>query len=466
MTFLKNDIFAGVNLLSVEPDSLIKTNDVAIAQGDIAGVKAHLFDEDGDSSTLGISIDHSGPGRGALLGYPLVNQATTWRLDMDGTAAKNGGILSGDRWWFAWVLPPHNEDLLRVTIEIADPLLSSFFPCRLRLVSTSDVSVNRMDRSEELFIVRRSERSTRLIATLRGVTKGLPAILLFDIDAVSTTWDQIVSVIVRPARAGVPASDIARDGTNPVPVVVPTSSEHLRFQDMSADAFDVSLPLHGFATAWLDRNINGIMESMTGAPAGTNQDYTHTESALSNPTRDRFRAFTRKTFEHEPIPLIPLLSHCTGGIKNTGGYMVDPRASAGASRTTSEDNRKAFAHYFNTTSKAEWNHLCVMPDLPSGLSDITSDYIIRWAVLLGTSDAVDWGEVRVSARWAGETESGTVTPTVVANTSNVLAYAQGTLPAHVRDNSERVRFFVEKVAGSNYKPADYSLLAVALWVQE
>jgi hypothetical protein len=455
MTFLKNTTFVGVNLINVEPDSFIRTADIATAQGDIAGVKAHLFD-----NTEPGHIDHSGPGRGALLGYPLVNQATTWRLDMDGTAAKNGGILSGDRWWFAWVLPPHNEDLLRVTIEIADPLLSSFFPCRLRLVSTSDVSVNRMDRSEELFIVRQGQRGTRLIATLRGVTKGLPAILLFDVDAVPTTWDQIVSVIVRPARAGVPASDIARDGTNPVPVVVPTSSEHLRFQDMSADAFNVALPLHGWSTAWLDRNINGIMESMTGAPAGTNQDYAHTESALSNPTRDRFRAFTRKTFADEPIPLIPLLSHCTGGIKNTGGYMVDPRASAGASRTTSEDNRRAFAHYFNTTSKAEWNHLCVMPDLPSGVG------IIRWAVLLGTGDTVDWGEVRVSARWAGETESGTVTPTVVANTSNVLAYAQGTLPAHVRDNSERVRFFFEKVAGSNYKPIDYSLLAVALWVQE
>jgi hypothetical protein len=245
-----------------------------------------------------------------------------------------------------------------------------------------------------------------------------------------------------------------------VPVEAPLSSEHLRFQDMSADAFNSALPLHGWSTAWLDRNINGIMESMTGAPAGTNEDYTHTESALSNPTRDRFRAFTRKTFADEPIPLIPLLSHCTGGIKNTGGYLVAPRATAGGSATTSEQQRKAFAHYFNVTTKAEWSHLCQMPDLPSGAG------IIRWAALLGTSGGVTWSNVRVSARWFFETESGTVTPTVVANTSGVLAYAQGTVPAHIRDGLNTFRVFVEKVSGGTYVPTDYALLAVALWVEE
>jgi hypothetical protein len=463
MTFLKNTTFVGVNLINVEPDSPIRTADIATAQGDIAGVKAHLFD-----NTEAGHIDHSGAGRGALLGYPLVNQSVQWSLSFDDTGAKNGGIVDADdRAWFAWVVPPHNEDSLFVEVRVGGSLFNGSFVPRVLLRDPADLSVSLMDDDEvRLSSTSDSAGAWLLTGTLSSVTKGAPALLVLSINCIGdgqqrlTGFESIGQVTLRPTRAGVPASDIARDGTNPVPVEVPLSSEHLRFQDMSADAFNIALPLHGWSTAWLDRNINGVMESMTGAPAGTNQDYTHTESALVNPTRDRFRAFTRKTFADEPIPLIPLLSHCTGGIKNTGGYMVAPRAAVADAATTSEQTRKAFAHYFNITTKAEWSHLCCMPDLPSGAG------IIRWAALLGTSGGVTWSDVRVSARWFFETESGTVTPTAVANTSGVLAYAQGTVPAHIRDGVNIFRVFVEKVSGGTYVPTDYALLAVALWVEE
>lgn len=460
---LKSTTFQGVNLISVEPDSPVRPADLKAAAADIAGVRARLFD-----NTEANFIDHRGGGRGALHGIPLVNQFFGRSVGLDAGGAKNGGIVSGDQQWFPFIIPPHHEDTLLVEVDLegvwrGSSYRDSWKPFRPRILlrEFSNFTVSLMAEAEvELEFP--SDAGAMCFATLRGVTTSATAVmyLVFDCsgpeDLVQISDSRSIgSVIVRSTRGGAPVPDMARDSTNPVKVYPPASGNHLEFVEMYDGTFSTSFPLNGYQTRNLDQAINGLMESLTGAPVANNASYVHTESALNDPTRDRFRAFTRKTFANEPIARVPIVSHNLGGIKSTGGYLVAPRAAPADAPTTSELERQAFAPYFNLTTKTEWSIKLQLPDAPEDK--------IRYAVILGSSTGVAWTDVKVSAIWGTGTETTPINPAAITGASNFATTEQAVI--HVRDSNDRLRILVEKTGGGTYVPADYCLVAVAVWVE-
>jgi hypothetical protein len=147
-------------------------------------------------------------------------------------------------------------------------------------------------------------------------------------DGVRDVYATLNDVVVRFGRG--PAQRLINNfgTTNDAPVQAPTSTQALFFQQMDDALFVNGDAITGFHTSRLDANINGLAEFLTGSPAWRNATYTHTESALLAPTRDRFRAFTRRTFANEPLPKFPVASHNYGGLKETGYFLVDPGTPA------------------------------------------------------------------------------------------------------------------------------------------
>ena len=457
MAILKNTVFEGSPIYDVDPGSETWARTLANAQGDLAGCLALLTD-----NTETDHINHSGAGRGALLGVPWVNQAMGVGLGLDTGGAKNGGVVAGDLYNFFHLIriePGETEVVVDITIA---NLLDGFNP-RVRLSSTTNVATAVGDALELPLDGTPAAGSVTYEATFTGCAAGL-ALLTFILDCerdsdstVLSDTTEIVDVIVRKNRAGVPKLQPTRDVSNPVPVVAPSAAQALFFQQMDDAVFALTFGysgMTGWQTSRVDRNINGLLEYLTGMPAGTNRTYTHTESALANPTRDRFRAFTRKTFAAEPIPVIPVMSLCFGGIKADGGYLVNP------SSTGSKAARRAYAPFATSSASAQLGTArCRMPDVPDGVSSV-----LRWAVLAGQSSGVGWTNVRAQVQMGAETISTAAALTPVTGATH-LAVLTGTALDMRRDQRDKLQVFMSQPAGA-WNDTNYCLLAAAVWIEE
>ena len=114
MAILKNTVFEGSPIYDVDPGSETWARTLATAQGDLAGCLALLTD-----NTETDHINHSGAGRGALLGVPWVNQAMGVGLGLDTGGAKNGGVVAGDLYNFFHLIriePGETEVVVDITI--------------------------------------------------------------------------------------------------------------------------------------------------------------------------------------------------------------------------------------------------------------------------------------------------------------------------------------------------------------
>jgi hypothetical protein len=456
MAVLKNTTYEGSPIFDIDPGSETWARTLANAQGDVAGALALLTD-----TAESDHINHSGSGRGALLGIPWVNQAMGVGLGLDTGGAKNGGVVAGDLYnFFHFIRIEPGETEVVVDVTIAN-LLHGFNP-RVRLSSPSNIATAVGDSLELALEGTPAAGQVTYEATFTGCAAGL-ALLTFILNcerdsdnAVLSDTTGIVDVIVRKNRAGVAKLQPTRDASNPVPVVAPSAAQALFFQQMDAEVFALTFGLNamtGWQTSRLDRNINGLLEYLTGMPAGTNRTYTHTESALVNPTRDRFRAFTRKTYAAEPIPVIPVMSLCFGGIKDDGGYLVNP------SSTPSKAARRAFAPFPTAaTSQQLGTARCRMPDVPDGVSSV-----LRWAVLAGQSSAAGWTDIRAQVQMGSETASTAAALTPVTGATH-LAVLTGVALDMRRDERDKLQVFMSQPAGA-FNDTNYCLLAAAVWIE-
>lgn len=96
MAILKNTTYEGSPIFDIDPGSETWKRTLANAQGDLAGCLALLTD-----NAEADHINHSGAGRGALLGVPWVNQAMGVGLGLDTGGGKNGGVVAGDLYNFS-----------------------------------------------------------------------------------------------------------------------------------------------------------------------------------------------------------------------------------------------------------------------------------------------------------------------------------------------------------------------------
>lgn len=462
MAIVKNATFQGASLYEVDPGAVTLTSTLKNVQGDAAAMLERITDK-----TVANSIDHSGPGRGCPLGIPPVNQLVRKDLTLDAGNSKNGGT-DANRLLFPWLvyIPPGEEDVdVDVTFQRVD--LGVFAPvCRLSSPTNYTVAVG--DSLTAAVTAQGSGNGGSALnnrlecrARFRGCAAGL-ALLVLDLGQVSASIELggvlvditaiLESVTVRFARGATSTQVYQHGATNEAPVQAPTASQALFFQQMDDSIFAVDEAITGFHTSRLDANLNGLAESVTGAPAFGNATYTHTESALSSPSRDRFRAFTRRTFANEPLPKIPVASHNYGGIKSNGGYLVDPATPASVAA------RQAFAPYATSSASVELGSgRSQCPDVPSGT--------MRWAVLVGQSSAVGFANVRAQTQIEGSAASALVTPTALTG-ATFLGIAQGTGLAFPRDSSSaRLRVFLSQAAGI-FDSLNYCLLTSAVWIEE
>jgi hypothetical protein len=466
MAIVKNATFQGASLYEVDTGAVTLTSTLKNVQGDAAAMLERITDK-----TVANSIDHSGPGRGCPLGIPPVNQLVRKDLKLDAGNSKNGG-RDANRLLFPWLvyIPPGEEDVdVDVVFRRVAVDLGVFAPvCRLSSPTNYTVAVG--DSLTAAITAQgpgtggaAGSGGNRLEcrARFRGCAAGL-ALLVLDLGQASATYvvdgvayDEtaiLESVTVRFARGATSTQVYQHGATNEAPVQAPTASQALFFQQMDDSIFAVEEAITGFHTSRLDANLNGLAESVTGAPAFGNATYTHTESALSSPSRDRFRAFTRRTFANEPLPKIPVASHNYGGIKSNGGYLVDPATPASVAA------RQAFAPYATSSASVELGSgRSQCPDVPSGT--------MRWAVLVGQSSAVGFTNVRAQTQIEGSAASALVTPTALTG-ATFLGIAQGTGLAFPRDSSvARLRVFLSQAAGI-FDPLNYCLLTAAVWIEE
>jgi hypothetical protein len=470
MAILRNTgPYLGSPLPDVDVGALTYRRVLKNAQADIAGARYLATDD-----TVTDHINHSGGPRGARMGIPWVCQTMDAGLSLDAGGAKNGGHVSGDIFEFHWlIIVPAGEDTIRVDVRLAGvggvvngewtDLTRSYAP-RCRLSSSTDVTTAAGDDLTVALSGTEAGGDFNGVAIFTGVAAGL-ALLTVQIN--TTPFDivghdvltRVADIIVRPARNGVARLQPTRRSDDTVPVVAPGASEAHFHQVMDDESFaSVGIPdpaISGWHTSRIDANENALEEWASGAPAGGNATYVQTEDALRNPTRDRFRAFTRKTFTDEPIPVIPILSACFGGIKDDGGYLVHPTTLA--SYTT----RTGFAPFATSASSAELGSvLAQIPDVPSSPS------VLRWAILVGQSSGVGFTNIRVAPSVGASAGASGVAPTALTGAGH-LALATGTALAFSRDDDPddcRLRVFGLNLAA--HSELDYCILAAAMWVQE
>jgi hypothetical protein len=417
--------------------------------------------------TVALDIDHSGPGRGCPLGIPPVNQFVRKYLELGSTAGFKNGGFDDDRLLVPWfVLVPPGETELVVEVTFLSPNVAALAPsCRLSSTSSYTAAVSdNLDVAMTLVETEREPFSVgRYRARFTGLTAGLALLSLTCAqtsiaeligDDVINVYATLNDVVVRFGRGPAQRLINTLGTTNDAPVQAPTSTQALFFQQMDDALFVNGDAITGFHTSRIDANINGLDEFLTGSPAWRNATYAHTESALLAPTRDRFRAFTRRTFANEPLPKIPVASHNYGGIKDTGYWLVDPATPA------SVTDRKAYAPYATSSASTELGSgRSHCPDVPSGT--------MRWAVLFGQSPSSGAGftNVRAQVQMEGATASALVAPTAMTG-AGPLGVAQGTgLAFNVDSASARLRVFASQVAGV-FNSFNYCLLAAAVWIEE
>lgn len=461
MAVVKNATFQGASIYEVDPGAVTLASTLENVQGDVAAILERLTDK-----TVALDIDHSGPGRGCPLGIPVVDQLVNKKTTLGAGLNKNGDA-DADRLqfpWFVFVPPGEEEVVVDVTFGPAAIEMDRLIPrCRLSSPTAFTTAVGAdldLDMSA-IEVVAGRDGFTRCRARFTGVTAGLALLtlsfeqtaLIIQIGGTQANDEPTLrDVVVRFGRGASTITTDDRDVANGAQVQTPTSTQALFFQQMDAALFNVPDAITGWHTSRLDANINSLAEYMTGAPAWKNGTYTQTESALLTPTRDRFRAFTRRTFANEPIPKIPVASHNYGGIKETGYYLVDPATPGSISA------RRAYAPFSTTTASTELGSgRTRCPDIPSGT--------MRWAVLVGQSSGVGFTNVRAQVQMEAATASALVTPTALTGAAH-LAVAQGSALAFNRDSSSaRLRVFLSQAAGG-VDPLNYCLLAAAVWIEE
>lgn len=471
MTILRNTgPFLGSPLPDVDVGALTYRRVLTNAQADLAGARYLAIDD-----TVTGHINHSGGPRGARLGIPWVSQTLDAGLSLDATAAKNGGLVSGDIIEFHWLLAvPSGETGIVVNLRFAGiggvvngewtDLTRNFAP-RCRLSSSTNVGTAVADqltvpstgvtRDGDFF---GQSRFTNVTAGLALLTVQLDTAPLAVVGVDVLT--RVADVIVRTDRDGVLKQQAERRTTDDVPMIAPGASQAHFHQVMDTESFqstDYPTPaISGWHTSRIDANLNALEEWASGAPAGGDATYTQTESALRDPTRDRFRAFTRKTFADEPIPVIPILSACLGGIKDDGGYICDPAVSG------SFNQRTGYAPFLTSSASGEIaQFVAQIPDVPSSPS------VLRWAILFGQSNPIGFADVRGQVQISFNVASTAAAPTAITGASH-LALLTGTGLAFARDATPtlcRLRVFGSSVSGS-FSSLDFCVLAVAMWVQE
>tara|TARA_R110000751_G_scaffold265397_1_gene364499 strand:- start:28347 stop:29732 length:1386 start_codon:yes stop_codon:yes gene_type:complete len=297
----KNATFQGANFYEVEPRSFT-TEEV---HGNIVGDLALL--QERSSGQGSPTIDHSGNGRGATLGFPVVKQSLfNWLY------VPTEGLSE-----YVWVSPvfvPRGESTIFVEINTDSQMLhtahvfqTQLLPSTNPVISTIPMSTSRYRYHEAYIGVGGTSGGVVLLAI--SVDGGAGTIGVADIEQLQMYYAVNAYFKRTPSSSGDLMGDVNRTGSV-IPVATEASGGATINKDypFDEDLFDPDIPIGGHILTRVNREQNGLVEFMTGAPAGTNETVALSDSSATDPARSAF-------YNHSPQ---------VGGVYENGNYVQMP----------------------------------------------------------------------------------------------------------------------------------------------
>ena len=331
----KNAAFVGASILDVDVDALTYTHTMANACGDTARIFDRVTGQNAHSASD--TINHDGTaGRGSLLGVPIAAQWIGRNISVTSPAAGKDGSV-GQTWLIATpVFIPPGETAL--TVEVVGTFLQDL---QLKAYFKTSAWAQVGDQLEVTLADKGSIKGNSVDAW-RGSFTGLPSgLCYFFIEATTlaaSTGDpgeggvafaSLYSWGLYARRKKAVADVAARRASNIFGVTTPGATEGMANVSFDGALFANREALHGYLTAYENRNQNALEEYITGWPCGGNASYTHVDHDgaaapdASDPARSRFMAHTRSLYAAEPEIAWPLWCEAFGAFKTDGGLVVD-----------------------------------------------------------------------------------------------------------------------------------------------
>ncbi len=409
MARIKNASFVGARIFDGDVDAPTFNRLVENAIGDTAKVYDQLTGKNGEADT----INHSGDGRGALLGIPYINHYVGARIFYNtGGSGKDG--TGAPTWLYACpVRIPEGETEVHVDVLAGDEFMHRRVnPC-CYLRSKTDFNVLVGDEQYSFFEALPYDEDlpigsdgVRFHARITGVTPGRH---LFFVEMQSETLDDdeveffFHSITAHPGRTrgrrGGGGEVRGRTADTVCGVTAPSATQALAHIDMDSSLIgSLNDPINGYVVAHLNRNQNGLMEFLTGWPAGGNEAFTqvdHDGAGVADdvdPARSRFHAGARSPFAgtpalpDEPEFEFPLWAEGFGAFRLDGGLVVNEPAIGVAPTIGMVD---WYAPWPNDESPHTIRQLPLMvPDFsPDKATAAKNTSALGWAVLCGTDKA-------------------------------------------------------------------------------
>lgn len=490
MARVKNTTFTGVSLYRADVDAPTFTTALKEICADAALIYDKLTGRNGETNT----IDHSGiiDQRGAPLGIPWCNQFMHNSLRLTTSTGTGGGKSGGQGQTALVCLPfffPDGEGALDWNINIElDVTVGGPYGIReqvlgYQIMDTTGAIAYEGPMDFELgdpMAADMSQETRRFVARPRGIysPSNQPLFLFITTntdsmptDAVASSYDEEFLLGLRVysprIRSGTGSGGVLRKETDDIDVTTPSSTQEMAWRDMYDGFFGTGYAYNAYLTAGLNRNLNGLMEFLTGWPAGDDASYTHEDHDGAgaaddvNPARSRFHAGTRSLagMSAEPLPQFPLLSESFGGVMLDGYCVVNAYSSGTQSGMVDLQpiipNRKTKTTVHRTFTS--W------PDFPTGASSN-----LKWVVLasfvLDPGNASGNGPSQWTAYVGTGSATGNATFTRIGSTS--FAYASGSALDFPADQQGTVTLEIEKSgAGAKSTYDEIQLLGWSLYFE-
>lgn len=454
MARVKNATFVGNPPSDVDVDSPSWTRVIKNAIGDLALVYDKVTGLNAEAQT----ITHNGTrGRGARLGIPWVNQtfsgrgdrAGQWGIDLAYTAATGTG--GGKAASFATdtiifgvpvFIPPGEEDMtimitgrgLDVWPWRAELLLES---TGARLFASGLTYARDASGTFDTLSLSTNENGTA------GATTGKLCLLLIYADTTHTQQIsgttpsgqvRVFSLFAGPTRIRSGSASLSRNSTDPYGITA--GAPGFGWRDFDATLFADKAPLHSYLTGGASRNLNALIEYITGWPVGGNLSYTLADNAANNPSISRFLAHTLSTHATEPAIAFPMFAQAMGAAMLSGYMVID-----GPMPTTTGmlDWYAMIPQTAAQTRHMAW--LPMMPDFPTGTSKLKS------CTLAINGRATDVEGVKWSTQWDfGAAAVSAAAPFVTVGATKLMTAKNTSIPFVADDVSDDTEFILVKSA--------------------
>jgi hypothetical protein len=433
--------FTGATAFDVDVDAPTFKRVLKNASAEIARVYDELTGS--HSISAADTINHSGGGRGALLGVPLWQQRIGAALTYTSpTSAKDG--TPGQTWACAQpFFVPDGETECDAEVDVTGPLDAVSPFVRVTLSDGTAVDLKAMAKRSTL-----GQGEHTYFCRISGLTRGWHlAFLEVDTTVQGYRAETITLHAWRGFFGRIRGQRVAgrSDTGQNVGVTTPSATDGVAHVEMDASLFADGAPVHGYLTAYTHRNLQGLMEFGSGAPAGGNAAYTHVDhdgtgvADQTNPTRSRFSAGTRTLYAAEPEVDFPLWSEAFGAFRGDGGSVVV------AAATPTVGMLQWFAPMPRTATQHEWRRLLLRyPDFLSSPSKL------ELMVLVGTDSAANLADWRMYLDGPGSV--GPISPSAVfavAGSDAVLATFHATAVGFTGDALTNTRLSWAKTSARN-----------------